>query len=164
MSILANRLSAAWALAGGGVVLLIMLVTAINVGAFGLDKVARTLGANVAGLPGYEDFVRLAVSCAALMFLPYCQAQRGHVRVELFAGRIPKAVRRALERFWLAVLLLVIVFLAYWMVAGMLETRADNALSPVLGWIEWPFYVPGIVSLALWAFVPLSQIVEPAGD
>ena len=31
-------------------------------------------------------------------------------------------------------------------------------VSPVLGWPEWPFYLPGIVSLALWALVALSQI------
>ena len=46
----------------------------------------------------------------------------------------------------------------------MLETRADGALSRVLGWPEWPFYLPGIVSLLLWAAVAAVQIFERESD
>ncbi len=56
------------------------------------------------------------------------------------------------------------VFLAYWMILGMLETRADHALSRVLGWPEWPFYLPGVVSMLLWSTVAALQLAgrEPA--
>ena len=55
--------------------------------------------------------------------------------------------------------------MAYWMVLGLLETRADGALSRVLGWPEWPFYLPGIASLLLWAAIAGSQVFagEPDG-
>ena len=139
MSGIAERVSAAWAVAGGLVILAIMLVTSVNVGAFALDRLARLFGANVGALPGYEDFVRLAVSCAALMFFPYCQLRRGHVAVDLFVSLFPRVVKRALDRLWLAAIVALALFLAYWMCLGMLETRADRALSPVLGWPEWPF-------------------------
>ena len=68
-----------WALLGGAILLAIVLVTVANVGAFTLDRLARPFGERVAGLPGYEDFVRLAVSCAGLMLFPYCQLRRGHI-------------------------------------------------------------------------------------
>ena len=57
------------------------------------------------------------------------------------------------------------LFLAYWMVLGLLETRADGALSRVLGWPEWPFYLPGIASLLLWAAIAAYQVFagEPDG-
>lgn len=145
-------------------VIAIMLVTSINVTGFGLDRIARLYGGSVSGLPGYEDFVGLAISCAALMFMPYCQLKRGHVNVELFVAMLPAVVQRALDRTWLIVTMLVTLFLAYWMVFGMLETRADNVSSAILGWPVWPFYVPGIVSLALWAFVALLQIITEHGD
>ena len=37
------------------------------------------------------------------------------------------------------------------------ETLDDGALSPVLGWQVWPFYITGILSLLLWAVVALMQ-------
>jgi len=157
---LAERLAAAWALAGGALIFAIMIVTSVNVGAFGLDKIARGFGATVSGLPGYEDFVRLAISCAALMFLPYCQLRRGHVTVDLFVRVLPSSVRRGLDRLWLATIAVLALFLAYWMIYGMLETLHDNVLSPVLGWHQWPFYVPGIVSLLLWAGIAGMQVYE----
>lgn len=160
MSGIAERVSAAWAVAGGLVILAIMLVTSVNVGAFALDRLARLFGANVGALPGYEDFVRLAVSCAALMFFPYCQLRRGHVAVDLFVSLFPRVVKRALDRLWLTAIVALALFLAYWMCLGMLETRADRALSPVLGWPEWPFYLPGVISLLLWALVAAWQIFE----
>lgn len=158
----AERLVAAWALAGGVLIIAIMVVTSVNVGAFGLDKIARGFGATVSGLPGYEDFVRLAISCAALMFLPYCQLRRGHVTVDLFAQLLPLAVRRGLDRLWLATIAMLALFLAYWMIYGMLETLRDNVLSPVLGWHQWPFYVPGVVSLFMWVGIAGLQVFEGA--
>ena len=159
-----ERLAAGWAVLGGVLVMAIMLVTSWNAGAFALDRIARLWGGTVAGLPGYEDFVRLTISCAALMFLPWCQAQRGHVAVDLFAGRFPLALQRSLGRFSLGLTALLAVFLGYWMTLGMLETRGDNAMSRVLGWPEWPFFLPGILSVLLWAAIALAQAIRAPLD
>jgi TRAP-type C4-dicarboxylate transport system permease small subunit len=165
MGALLEKLAVWWAILGGVVLLAIVLVTATNVGAFGLDKIARLFGATVSGLPGYEDFVRLAISGAALMLFPYCQLKRGHVAVDLFVNMTPRPVRRALDAVSLIAMAALALFLAYWMVLGLLETRADGALSRVLGWPEWPFYLPGIASLVLWAAITAHQVVagEPDG-
>jgi TRAP-type C4-dicarboxylate transport system permease small subunit len=159
-----ERLAAAWALLGGAFVASIMIVTSINVGSLSIDRLSGLFDLHLSGLPGYEDFVRLAVSCAALMFLPYCQQRRAHVKVDLFVSMLPKVMRTFLDKCWLAVMLLLALFLAYWMTMGMLETRSDNVLSPVLGWSEWPFYGPGIVSLLIWALICGSQLVERGDD
>lgn len=161
---LLRRLAELWALAGGAMVLAIMAATTLNVAGFGLDRLARLAGGGVPGLPGYEDFVGLAVSAAALMFLPHCQAERGHVVVELFVAALPAAVRRGLDRLWLLLVAGIAGFLGWWMAEGMAEARADNVLTPVLGWPVWPFYAPGLVSLALWAAVALLQVREGSGD
>jgi TRAP-type C4-dicarboxylate transport system permease small subunit len=87
------------------------------------------------------------------MLFPYCQLRRGHVAVDLIVERMPQAVQRAIDVISLIGMTLLVLFLLYWMVIGMLETRADHAISRVLGWPEWPFYLPGLVSLALWALV-----------
>jgi TRAP-type C4-dicarboxylate transport system permease small subunit len=146
-----------WALLGGVGLLLIVGATAFNVGAFAADRVARIFGASVGAFPGYEDFVRLVVSAAVLMLFPYCQLQRGHVAVDLLVERMPQPVQRAVDAISLIGMTLLVLFLLYWMVIGMIETRADHAVSRVLGWPEWPFYLPGLASLALWALVAAAD-------
>lgn len=148
-----ERLVLGWALLGGVGLLLIVGMTALNVAAFALDKVARPLGGSVGAFSGYEDFVRLVISAAAPMLFPYCQLRRGHVAVDLFVERLPAAVQRAVDAISLIGTTLLVGFLLYWMWIGMLETRADGAVSRVLGWPEWLFYLPGLMSLVLWTSV-----------
>lgn len=164
MRALLEKAATWWALMGGAILLAIVLVTAVNVGAFGLDRVARLFGGTVTALPGYEDFVRLAISAAALMLFPYCQLHRGHVVVDLLVSRVPRGLQRTLDTISLLAMAGLALFLAYWMVLGMLETRADGALSRVLGWPEWPFYLPGIASLVLWATIAAYQVFEGEGN
>ncbi len=154
-----DRIAALWALIGGAILLAIVAVTAVNAGAFGLDKLARLGGGTVRGLPGYEDFVRLAIGAASPMFLPYCQSRRGHLAVDLFTARASDRFKAFMDGLGLLLIGLFALFLAYWMVIGMFESRDDGAVSRVLGWAEWPFYIPGILSLILWsavAFVALA--------
>lgn len=149
-----------WALLAGFLTLLIVLITTINTVAFSADKVARLFDANVAGLPGYEDFVRLLISAVALMFLPYCQLQKGHVAVDLFAEMLSARNQKFLERVSFILTILIALFLTYWMFQGMISAFSDFASSPILGWPNWPFYVPGILSLLLWAMVSFAQLTE----
>ncbi len=148
----------AWATLGGLALFLIVGVTSANVGAFAVDRLARLFGTHFPALPGFEDFVRLVVSSAALMFFPYCQYRHGHMSVDLIGSKIPRGLKSLLDRLSLAGTALLALFLAYWMTLGMFETKADHALSRVLGWPEWPFYLPGIVSLLLWALVSAWQL------
>jgi len=154
-----SRIAAHWAVLGGFVVVAIVLATSANIALFGADRIAGLWGGDVAGLSGYEDFVRLAISTAGLMFFPWCQARRGHVAVDLFVELLPVRARRELDRLWLVLSAALALFLLGWMASGMLETRADGVLSPILGWPEWPFYIPGLISLALWAAVAAAQAV-----
>ena len=153
-----GRIADLLALLGGALLLIIVAVTTTNVGAFMLDRVAGFFDADVRGLPGYEDFVRLAISAAGLLFFPYCQANRGHVAVDLFVIRASYRFRRFLDRVWLVATAAIAAFLAWWMTYGLLEKQSDNAVTGVLGWAEWPFYIPGIAAMALWALISVSQM------
>jgi TRAP-type C4-dicarboxylate transport system permease small subunit len=93
------------------------------------------------------------------MLLPYCQARRGHVAVDILAETVmPRGVQRGLDTLWQLLIAVLAVFLAWKMTLGMLETYGDHALSRVLGWPVWPFYLPGIASLVLWAAVALADL------
>ena len=158
MSTTLDRIISGWALLAGILTLLVVLVTTLNVTAFGLDRIARLFDANVSGLSGYEDFVRLALSAIALMFFPYCQRRKGHVAVDLFADRFPTGLQWFLEKLILLLTIATALFLAFWMALGMVSSYDDHALSPILGWHNWPFYLPGILSLILWALVAAVQL------
>ena len=88
-----------WASFGGFVLLLIVAVTTSNVGAFAIDRAVRHFDTTFLALPGFEDFVRLAISSAALMFFPYCQSMRGHVSVDILISRTNLKVQWALDMF-----------------------------------------------------------------
>ena len=150
----------AWALAGGVLLLVVVAVTMVNVGAFTLDMLARPFGLRIRGLPGYEDFVRLAAGSGVLMLFPYCQLRHGHITVDFFTEGLAASRRRRLDVLWLCCMFALALFLCAWMSVGAWETYNDNALSRVLGWPEWPFYVPGVVSLLLWAATAAINIAD----
>lgn len=157
--------AASWfAVAGGLLALLIALVTIVNVTAFGLDKIARLFDANVPAIIGYEDFVSMIVSSAALMFFPYCQAKRGHVAVDVFISLFPGWFPRVVDTLSGILMTCLALFLGYMMVNGLIEVHGDNTLSAILGWPTWPFYVPGIISMFLWAAIAGNQIFERETD
>lgn len=153
-----NRISVLWALLGGTLLMTIVFITAINVTAFTLNKFAQLFGETISGLPGYEDFIRLAISCAVPMFFPYCQLKRGHVTVDIFTYFSSPQVQSILDRTAQIMMIIITLFLSYWMILGGKETYSDGVLSRVLGWPEWPFYIPGILSLLLWALVATAQL------
>lgn len=147
-----------WVYLSGVLLVIVVLTTVVNITAFGLDKVARIFDSNVAALSGYEDLVRLLISCIALMFFPWAQAKRGHVSVDFFAERFSPKFQQFLDIAWLSCTLILVIFLGVLMYLGMIESQDDGALSAILGWAEWPFYIPGIISLGLWALVLCFQI------
>ena len=157
-----GRIATVWALLGGAILMTIVLATVFNVGALAVARVLAPLGLGPSGVAGYDDFVRLLVSAAALMLFPYCQLQRGHVAVDLLFDRFSARLQRRLETLWLLAMAAVAAFLFYWMVQGMLDARSFGTVAAVLGWAEWPFYLPGLLSVALWAAVALNDAVLSA--
>ncbi len=152
-----------WLYFAGILIVILILTTVINIGAFGLDKVARIFDTNVSALSGYEDLVRLLTSCIALMFFPWAQAQRGHVAVEFFADKFSEKLQAKLDIVWLSCTLLLVIFLGVLMCFGLIESYEDASVSTTLGWFEWPFYIPGIISLILWTAVLFFQIFVHKG-
>ncbi|WP_417813195.1 TRAP transporter small permease [Thalassospira alkalitolerans] len=159
-----NKAASWFAVAGGFLALLIAVVTIVNVTAFGLDKIARLMDANFPAIIGYEDFVSMTVSAAALMFFPYCQSRHGHVAVDVFIKMFPDWFARGVDISSGLLMTLLAFFMGYMMINGMIEVRSDNTLSAILGWPVWPFYLPGIVSMFLWALIAASQIFESEAE
>ncbi len=164
MEALLRKVCLWWVYLSGVLLLVVVLITVINISAFGLDKIARMYGSNVGALPGYEDFVHLLIPCIALMFFPWAQAERGHISVDFFANKFSSTWQTYLDILWLSFTLVLVIFLGVLMYLGLLESKDDEAISSILGWAEWPFYIPGIISLFLWTLVLIYQIFVNKGE
>ena len=112
---------------------------------------------DIQGLFGYEDFVRLVIGGVVLSFFPLCQLHNGHVKVDMFLHKDNHKYVYYIDKFWLVIMGFLSLFLLYWLILGMIETYNDNAVSRVLGWIEWPFYLPSIFSILIWFLVIITM-------
>lgn len=154
-------LAAALALYGGGVLLAITAVTMLNVAGFALDAAVRPFGGRVPGVSGYEEIVALLIGGGTLSLMPWCQLRRGHVTVDLFTRRAPDHFVRTVDRVALALTALMALGFAVAMAAGMSQSHADGIVTGVRAWPEWPFWIPGIVALALWSATAAVMALAP---
>lgn len=155
-----ERLITFWALFGGFLLLLIVVITAINAAGFSLNAIAKLFGNNFPGLPGYEDAVTLFVGVAALAMFPYCQYHSGHAVVDVFMQNAPSWLN-AFIRYLSALLTIVLaVFFAYMLWQGVVQLSNDNVETTVLGWPVWPFAASAVVSCLLWALATLLNFIK----
>ena len=156
----ASRVAAVWALGGGIILLLITAVTGLNIAASIGDRIARWFDLSLSSPGGYEDFVSVAIATAALMFLPWCQWQHGHVTINFLVRQLPKLLQHVLYRLSLGLTIAMSLFLAWWMGQGLLTGYTDQVLTPILSWPLWPFYAPGVLSLLLWSLIASIQLLN----
>ena len=150
-----------WALMGGALLLVIVLATAINAAGFTGNAIARMWGGNVPGLSGYEDAVQMLVGVAALAMFPYAQLYNAHAAVDVFMQYAPAWANRII-RIVTAVLLAAIgLWMAYMLILGTAEVRADNIETTVLGWPVWIFMPFAVLSCVLWAVAAAINLFAP---
>jgi len=155
-----DRLISFWALAGGFMLLLIVVITAVNAAGFSLNALARLWGGNISGLPGYEDAVTLFVGAAALAMFPYCQRHSGHAVVDVFMQKAPQAFNKFIQYLSALLTILFCIFIVYMLFQGIDQLKSDNVETTVLGWPVWIFASTGIFSCILWALATVVQLLE----
>ena len=145
------RICEAWALAGGALLLAVVLMNAWSVLASAL------LGAP---FPGDFELTEMGVAIAAFAFLPYCQMSGANVTADIFTARA--------SRLWLAIFALAasavalgFALLLLWrMWAGMLDQKAYGYVTTILQVPHWRAYALALVSLALLCAASLVTLIE----
>lgn len=155
------RLIHGWALLGGALLIVIVLTTAVNAAGFTANAIARTWGGNVSGLPGYEDAVQLIVGVAALMMFPYAQLYRAHAAVDVVMQQAPAWANRGIAILSGVVLSILLVWMAWMLMQGTIQVRADRIETTVLGWPIWIFMPFAVVSCLLWAVATMIDVIAP---
>lgn len=151
----------AWAILGGGLLLLVVLV---NVGA---------VMAAIAGLslPGDFELTEMGVAVAAFAFLPYCQLTRSNVTADIFTQTIGPRFIAFLNLLASAVALGFSLLLLWRMLAGLQDQKLYNYETSILQIPVWLAYIPVLISLALLALAAattlkrdLNRLAGKAGD
>lgn len=146
---LLRRLTEAWALLGGVLLLAIALMTSYSAGAgwlFGKP------------LPGDVELVEMLTAISVFMFLPYCQISGANVTADLFtAGASPRTVAR-LELLGAVVALAFSVLLLWRMYDGLLSYRQYVETTTILKIPIWWAYLPALLSLVLLAAAAVDTV------
>lgn len=145
-----RRLSVLWAIAGGFVLLALVLV-----------NVASVVGTAFLGMPvpGDIELTEMGVAVAAFAFLPYCQLTGAHVVADIFTARLGARARARLEVLGDVVALVFALVLLWRMSLGMLDQRAYGYTTAILQIPVWWAFVPILVSLALLALAALERLL-----
>lgn len=147
-------MSRLWAIAGGLVLLAVMLMTVISV------AMRYTLGSPILG-----DFelVELGTAVAAFAFLPYAQLTRGNVAVDVFTTRAPLRLQAALTALGSLALVLIAALLLWRMAVGGHDFYRYNEVTTNLGVPRWWAFPPILLSLALLVLTSLATLAEDLG-
>lgn len=136
----ARRFIELWALAGG---LLLMGVVLMNAYSLFADILFRR------PLSGDFELVEVGVAIAAFAFLPYCQLTGANVTADIFTQSAgPRTI--ALLALFSAVIAFAFSLLLTWrMSVGLLDIRAYGETTVIMGFPIWLAYVPIVASLAM---------------
>lgn len=177
---LMDRLGRFMAVAGGLVLLGLVIVTCVSV----LGRLGNTLGhadwleASVPALadlgkrlgPVRGDFeiVEAGVAFAIFAFLPWCQLTGGHATVDLLTGSLPRRWQRFLVALWEIVLAAVLCLLAWRLIVGALDKQANGETTFLLQFpVWWGFALcslAAIIAAVVAVYVAAVRVLELMRD
>jgi TRAP-type C4-dicarboxylate transport system permease small subunit len=146
---------------------LAVLGTIVLLGAAGLVTASVILRIAVAGqLRGDFEIMAVSSGIAILLFLPYAQASRSHVAIEVFTGWLPAPARRRLDTAWVAVLAGAAGLLAWRLGVGLGEAWSRGDVTMMLRLplaAVFAAAVLGVIGTALLALLEVLRVLAGGG-
>lgn len=147
----------ALALIGGTIVLALIAMSLVSL-------VGRKLFS--APVPGDIEMLEMAIAVAVTAFLPLCELNGNHIRVDILAGVLPDRVNRVLlsvGHVLLAAVAALVTWRAVLLVDNSLAYGSTSTMLAVPLWIPQSLMVPSLVMLTLCALYRAGRcLVEPA--
>jgi TRAP-type C4-dicarboxylate transport system permease small subunit len=146
-----HRLANVSAMAGGIVLVLIILMTCVSI----LGRALIPVG--LGPVPGDFELVEAGIAFAVFCFLPLAQVQVAHATVDVFTGPMSLRANRIIVAFWELVAAGVMIFIAARLWMGMLGKLGNGETSMFLQFPIWLSYalcmVPAVIGVivALWS-------------
>jgi TRAP-type C4-dicarboxylate transport system permease small subunit len=142
LGVLLYRLSRGFALAGGFVLVAMMLMSLVSiVGRAALNK----------PLPGDYELVQLGCAIAVAAFLPFCQMRGGHVLVDFFTANSRPSLRAALDTLGALLLAVAAAVFTWRLCAGAVSMKVANDQTTILELPTWWTIALMVPSFALFS-------------
>ena len=90
------------------------------------------------GVPGDFEYVQMGTALAVFASLPLCQLHGSNIVVDTFSTYWPPGLRAAVDALWDLAYAGIMALLAYCLVRGALDTKANGTASMVMGIPIWP--------------------------
>ena len=117
------------------------------------------IGRNLIGVTIVGDFELsgAAAGAAVALFMPWCQAQRGNIIVDVFTAKAsPRTIER-LDRFGALLLALAMALVAWRTTLGGINAWKSGSGTMLIGFPEWLVYSAMVPPLALTSVIAFVQ-------
>lgn len=153
-----HGLAVGLAYCGGAVVAGVGIMSAISI-----------IGRSFWGSPILGDFelVEIGIAVAGSMFLPYCQATRGHIVVDFFTLKAGPRTIEWLDRFGTLLMAVMFLALAWRTTVGCFEIAQTGETSMLMGfpiWVGYAFAIPGVIAAGVVALAQTFGVVFPGAE
>lgn len=158
-----NRLALGSALAGGGVLLLLVLLTILSI--LGRELAALSFLSDLVGpIPGDYELIEFGMGFAIFAFLPWAHWANGHASVDLLKPYLGRRLNRLAEftRDLLMLIIAVLFMRQLWL--GMLDKQSYEETSFILQIPLWWGYAAASAGAALFTLIALIKLVVTCFD
>jgi TRAP-type C4-dicarboxylate transport system permease small subunit len=149
-----ERLAVWTALAGGGVLVALVVLTCVSIAGRALT------GVGLGPIPGDYELVEIGIGFAVFAALPWCHLNRGHATVELFAPMFGPRLNRVLDAVIDLAVLATALLLTWRLAVGMLDKKAYFETTFILEIQIWQAYALGLAGAVVFCLIALWK----AGD
>ncbi len=175
-----TRLARAFAILGGLVLSLLVILTCLSIVGRSLNTVLHSdfaqafapglanvlLATGLGPINGDFELVEAGMAFAIFAFLPLCQLNGSHASVDIFTGKLPLRINRLLRMVIEFVFAATLILIAVQLFAGMESKRGSGQTTLLLQYPVWWGYamsVPGAFAAALVSVhIAVSRLIEVA--
>ncbi|MCX7558586.1 TRAP transporter small permease [Sulfitobacter sp. F26204] len=170
------------ALAGGAVLIILIVLTTLSIIGRSLNKFLHNeffsenftglsqllLDLGVGEINGSYELLEAGVAFAIFSFLPLCQFYGAHATVDVFTSFLPDRVNRWIAAFWEIVLAATIILVIWRLYEGMLRYYGNGETTLFLQFPVWRAYAAsfaaGVVACIVAIYCAVIRLNEALGD
>lgn len=160
---LAETIASALAIAGGCVLLVIVVLTCVSIAGRALVPLEIGIGP----IRGIYDMTEIGMAAAIFAFLPWAQLKDAHARVDLFQPAIPAGMNRFLDLLFNVAMFVVATVGSYRLYLGMQDKLSYGETTLIAQIPVWQGYAAGLIGgvgfVVIAAFCVLRSVRRIAG-
>lgn len=156
ISLLIRALARFMALIGGLALVALVLLTVISI-------ILRNF-TSFGPVPGDFELVEAGVAFSIFAFMPWCQLNRGHATVEIFASRFGVFLNNLIDLCADGLLLAVWVYLGYRHYLGLLDKKSYGETTFILQFPIWWAYAAASLGLVVILIVGIFCVFRSLGN